>query len=97
MTAKKTPAKTPAKKAPAKKTVTAKVSASGGKAIRGTVAELVDTVTINGKSLTQPQLSVITQVFGKEVGKDAKPANVRGRAATVWEFPASLSVRVARK
>ena len=81
--------KAAAPKAPAKKAPTT---------IRGTIAELVGAVTINGLPVDQPTLSALTRMgIGKKVGTAEKPEGQRGPAPTIWEFTTQPRINVARR
>lgn len=56
--------------------------------IRGTLAQLDGKISINGRNLTMPQLSILTTLgVGRKVGEMPKAsASTRGRAASIWEF-----------
>ena len=65
--------------------------------IRGTIAELAGKLTLNGVTLNQPELSVLTRL-----GRDtfAKPVaqirtGVKGRPTTVWEINTESSLNFA--
>lgn len=67
-------------------------------AVRGTIAQLAGSITINGHTVGQPELSVMTRLgFATEVGVVAKPEGVRGPAAKIWEIQTSPETVVARK
>lgn len=57
--------------------------------VTGTIAQLAGTLDINGTKLGQPELSVMTRIFGgtlfKQVGI-VKQEGARGRPAIVWQI-----------
>ena len=58
--------------------------------IRGTIADFAGKLTVNGVTLGQPELSMLTRIgrgsFFKAIGTVPKPAGVRGKPATIWEL-----------
>lgn len=98
----KAPAKKKSAPAAAKKTAAAAKKPVAAKAppttIRGTIAELVNSITVNGRTVDQPTLSALTRMgFGKEVGTAERPAGTRGPAPKVWEFAQNIRLSVARR
>ena len=61
------------------------------KLFRGTVAELAGRISINGRVLSAPELSMIVKLgegsFARKVGVGPKPT--RGVPANIWEIDAS--------
>lgn len=67
--------------------------------IRGTVAQIIArNVSINGKTLTSGDLSMLTRLgegkFCRKVGTADKTPGTRGRAATIWEIDPSFAVNI---
>lgn len=61
--------------------------------ITGTLQQLSGKVRVNGHLRTGPQLSALTAMgIGVKVGEADKAPNTRGRAATIWEFPESVTL-----
>ena len=61
--------------------------------ITGTLQQLDGKVMVNGFARTAPQLSALTALgIGKKVGEADKAPNTRGRAATIWEFPDTVTL-----
>lgn len=56
--------------------------------VTGTIAQLSGNLTLNGVTLGQPELSVMTRIFGgsafKQVGVIKKEGE-RGRPAIIWQ------------
>ena len=56
--------------------------------VTGTVAQLADNLTLNGITLSQPEISVLTRLFKgsvfKQVGVIRKEGE-RGRPAIIWQ------------
>ncbi len=56
--------------------------------VTGTIAQLCDKLTLNGKALGQPELSVMTRIFDgtafKQVGI-VKKEGARGRPSIIWQ------------
>ncbi|QDJ96233.1 hypothetical protein Xoosp13_46 [Xanthomonas phage Xoo-sp13] len=66
--------------------------------VRGTIAELAGSITINGRTVGQPELSVMTRLgFATEVGTADKPEGIRGPAPKIWELNLNAPMAVARK
>lgn len=67
------------------------------KKVTGTIAELTNKITVNGKRITQPYLAALMKIgegtfcriVGKKVGK--------GRTAAIWEVDCSAKMEVAVK
>lgn len=56
--------------------------------ITGTIAQLSGKLTLNGVALGQPELSVMTRIFGGSVFKQVgivKKEGERGRPAIIWQ------------
>lgn len=57
--------------------------------LTGTIAQLAGKLSLNGVTLGQPELSVMTRIFNgaafKQVGQ-VKKAGERGRPALVWQL-----------
>jgi len=56
--------------------------------ITGTIAQLSGKLTLNGTTLGQPELSVMTRIFGGSVFKQVgivKKEGERGRPAIIWQ------------
>ncbi len=70
--------------------------------VRGTIAELVGKVTVNGKHVGQAELSVLTRLgegtFATAVEKipqkDANGKHSRGRPTNVWEIDANIRMHL---
>lgn len=65
--------------------------------VRGTIANLVATATVNGRRMNAPQLSMLTSLgegtFAQKVAVAPKVAGTRGRAAAVWELSSNESFK----
>ncbi len=61
---------------------------------RGTLLALAGTISFNGRTLDATDLGNLTRMFNgngaREVGKAPKPVGQRGKAASIWEFDATL-------
>lgn len=56
--------------------------------LTGTIAQLSGKLTLNGVALGQPELSVMTRIFGGSVFKQVgivKKEGERGRPAIIWQ------------
>lgn len=62
--------------------------------IVGTIKELVARkLSINGKIVSQPQLSNLTAAgLATEVGKAPKAPGTRGKASTIWAFESQATL-----
>ncbi len=56
--------------------------------VTGTVAQLADTLTLNGVALSQPEISTLTRLFKDSVFKQVgviRKEGERGRPAIIWQ------------
>lgn len=60
----------------------------------GTIAQLANNLTLNGVTLGQPELSVMTRVFAghafKQIGSIRKEGE-RGRPAAIWQIDTEVA------
>ena len=75
--------------------------AKQAKTVRGTIAQLIGRVTINGNTVGQAELSVLTRLgagtFAHVVEKiaqtDANGKPIKGRPTTVWEIDENINMK----
>ena len=63
--------------------------------IKGTLKELDGKVSFNGVKVSQPELSVLSRVFGTVIGEVKRPDG-GGRSAKIWEFPEQITFEVKK-